>query len=185
MVESTYRTRLLTELRQRAVRTDGPFTLASGAMSGYYVDARQVTYDGPGAWLVGRAVVAALDETVEAVGGMTMGADPIAFATALVAAAAHRPLRAFSIRKAAKDHGTGGRIVGPLRPGDRVAVLEDTTTTGSAIIAALDALAAEAEVSVVQAIALVDRSGGAVAERLADRGIRYDALATPAELGIG
>lgn len=184
MGENTYRTRLLADLRRRAVRTDGPFTLASGAISDFYVDARQVTYDGAGALLVGRAVVSILDGSVTAVGGMTMGADPIAFAAAFVSATENRPMRAFSVRKAVKEHGTGGRIVGPLAPGDRVAVVEDTTTTGSAIVAVLDALDAEADVSVVQVIALVDRSDGAVGRLLSARGIRYEALATPADLGV-
>jgi len=174
---------LLEHLRERALRTDGPFTLRSGAIAEWYVDARQTTFDGTGARLVGAAVLAALAPEVVAVGGMTMGADPIAVATAIAAADAGRTLRAFSIRKEPKDHGTGGRLVGPVAAGDRVCVLEDTTTTGSALIEAIDVLA-EAGVDVVQALALIDRSGGKVAHRLAERAIAYVALATPADLGV-
>ena len=115
-------TALIAHLQSHAVRTDGPFTLRSGEVSDWYIDARQTTFDGAGATLVGRCVAAVLPETVEAVGGMTMGADPIAVATAVVVSG-DRSLRAFSIRKAEKDHGVGGRLVGPIGPGDRVAVV--------------------------------------------------------------
>lgn len=184
MDENPYRTRLIAELAARAVRRDGPFTLASGEVSSWYVDARRVTFDGHGAAMVGHAVLSVLDPAVTAVGGMTMGADPIAFATAIVSADGGRPLHAFSVRKAAKDHGTGGRLVGPLRKGDHVAVLEDTTTTGSALLAAIAAIEDEAEVDIVQAISLVDRSSGTVAALMAGRGLAYTALATPADLGV-
>ena len=174
---------LIEHLRDHGLRTDGPFTLRSGAVADWYVDARQTTFDGAGARLVGAAVLAVLASDVDAVGGMTMGADPIAVATAIAAAVAGRTLRAFSVRKEPKDHGTGGRLVGPVSAGDRVCVLEDTTTTGSALVEAIDVLD-EAGVEVVQAIALIDRSGGKVGDRLAERGIAYVALATPADLGV-
>ncbi len=124
-----------------------------------------------------------IDSTADAIGGMTMGADPIAVATAMAAARDGRRLSAFSIRKEAKNHGTGGRVVGPVASGARVVILEDTTTTGSA---ALEATAvAEAEgLQVVQAVALVDRSGGQAAEAFAAKGIPYIALVTPSDLGV-
>ncbi len=174
---------LVAHLRSRAVRTDGPFTLRSGERSDWYIDARQTTFDGAGATIVGRAVSALLDERVQAVGGLTMGADPIAVATAIAAAAGGRTMRAFSIRKAAKDHGTGGRLVGPVAAGDRVAVLEDTTTTGGAMIEAIEVARAEGLV-VVQALSLVDRSGGRVSRRLADLDVPYRPLVLPADLGV-
>ena len=127
--------RLVSHLKEHALRTDGPFTLRSGATSSWYLDARKSTFDGEGAAAVGEAVLEALDPDAVAVGGMTMGADPIAVATALLATQRGRPMRAFSIRKQAKDHGTGGRLVGPVHPGDRVVILEDTTTTGGAAAA--------------------------------------------------
>lgn len=177
------KTALITHLRAHAVRTDGPFTLRSGEVSDWYIDARQTTFDGAGAALVGRCVGEVLPDTVEAVGGMTMGADPIAVATAVVAASSERSLRAFSIRKAEKDHGVGGRLVGPVGPGDRVAVVEDTTTTGSALLEAIDVLQ-EAGVRVEAAIAVVDRSSGTVSALVEDRGIPYSALVTPTDLGV-
>jgi orotate phosphoribosyltransferase len=128
-------------------------------------------------------VLSVLDPDATAVGGMTMGADPIAAATAIAAVSAGRPLRAFSIRKEAKDHGTGGRLVGPVREGDAVTVLEDTTTTGSAIVEAIDALIATG-ITILQVVSLVDRSGGTVADRVNALGIDYIALLTPADLGV-
>lgn len=178
------RAALIGHLTANAVRTDGPFTLRSGQVSEYYIDARQTTFDGRGAALVGAAVVAVLDPSVRALGGLTMGADPIAIAAAMAGAAAGVPLRAFSIRKAAKDHGTGGRLVGPVGPGDRVAMLDDTVTTGGALIEAIEVAAGEGLV-VVQAVCLIDRSGGLVASKLEDLGIPYTAVVTPRDLGVG
>lgn len=174
---------LVDHLRNNALRLDGPFTLRSGEESAWYLDARQTTFDGEGAGLVGRAVLEVLAPSVEAVGGMTMGADPIAIATAMVAAGQGRSLRAFSIRKAAKDHGVGGRLVGPVSSGCKVAILEDTTTTGAAAGEAADVAMAEGLI-VIQVIALVDRSRGAAAARFSERGIPQVALVTPNDLGV-
>jgi orotate phosphoribosyltransferase len=174
---------LIEHLRDHAVRTDGPFTLRSGAVSSWYIDARQTTFSGDGALLVGAAILDILKPDVEAVGGLTMGADPIAMATAMVAAQRGRELTAFSIRKEPKDHGTGGRLVGPVGDGTRVAIVEDTTTTGSAALEAMDA-AIESGLEVLQAIVLVDRSAGAGEERFAERNIPYTALITPVDLGV-
>jgi len=170
-------------LMNNAIRTDGPFTLRSGATSSWYLDGRQTTFDGRGARLVAGAVLSRLDDDLVAVGGMTMGADPIAVASAMVATDRGRPLKAFSIRKAAKDHGTGGRLVGPVVDGDRVAILEDTTTTTGAFMEAIDAAEAGGLV-VVQAICLVDRSDGLATEKMAARGVPYVALLTPETLGF-
>lgn len=174
---------LIAHLMEFAVRTDGPFTLRSGETSSWYIDARQTTFSGAGARLVGEAVLAEVPDGVDGVGGMTMGADPIAVATALVAADSGCNLFSFSIRKEAKDHGTGGRLVGPIGPGSEVVALEDTTTTGSALVEAIEALR-DADVSVVKAVSLVDRSDGATAARVEALGIPYVALVTPADLGV-
>ncbi len=174
---------LIEHLRTHALRTDGPFTLRSGAVSSWYLDARQTTFTGDGAWLVGKAVLDAIDPSADAVGGMTMGADPIAVATAMAAASVGRSLASFSIRKEAKEHGTGGRVVGPVGPGSRVVILEDTTTTGSAAIEAADA-AEEAGLVVIQAVALIDRSGERAATAFSDRGVPYLALLAPSDLGV-
>jgi len=172
---------LIEHLKSHALRTDGPFRLASGAVSDWYLDGRQTTFDGQGARLVADAVNAVLDESVTAVGGMTMGADPIAVATVVMAT---RRLRAFSVRKAAKDHGVGGRVVGPLQSTDLAAVVEDTTTTGGSMAEAIEVLREEG-FTVVQAITVVDRSGGAAAIRIAELGLPLVSLVTPADLGVG
>lgn len=174
---------LLDHLRTHALRLDGPFTLSSGEVSKWYLDARQTTFDGAGARLVGAAVLAVLDPDVEAVGGMTMGADPIAIATAVIASQQGRDLKAFSIRKKEKSHGVGGRLVGPVAQGMKVAILEDTTTTGSAAGEATD-VAIEGGLIVVQAIAIVDRSSGVASARFAERGITQIGLVTPDDLGV-
>ena len=174
---------LVEHLKTHAVRTDGPFTLCSGETSSWYIDARQTTMSGDGARAVGAAVFEALPADTAAVGGMTMGADPIALATAMTAASAGRQIAAFSIRKEAKDHGTGGRLVGPVREGTPVVMLEDTTTTGGALVEAIDVALAEG-LRVLSAISLVDRSGGATHARLAERNITYRALVTPDLLGV-
>lgn len=174
---------LVEHLRKHALRTDGPFTLRSGAVSSWYLDARQTTFSGDGGWLVGAAVLEVLDSEAGAVGGMTMGADPIAVATAMVADRAGRDLQAFSIRKQVKDHGTGGRLVGPVENGTKTAILDDTTSTGGAAIEAAKAAAAEG-LEVIQAIALVDRSDGKTAANFAELGIPFVALVTPQDLGV-
>lgn len=174
---------LIEHLKTHSLRTGGPFTLRSGQTSSWYLDARQSTFDGEGALMVGRAVLDALLPTVVAVGGLTLGADPVAVATAMTAAGEGRPMRAFSIRKQAKDHGTGGRLVGPVAAGDEVAILEDTTTTGGAAIEAAE-YARSVGLRVSQAIAVVDRSGGLAADRFAGLGIPYQALVTTSDLGV-
>jgi orotate phosphoribosyltransferase len=174
---------LVDHLVAHAIRTDGPFVLRSGERSDWYMDARQTTFSGIGARLVGDAVLAHLPEGIDAVGGMTMGADPIAVATAIAAADAGRDIAAFSVRKEEKDHGTEGRLVGPVGPGARVVVLEDTTTTGGALSEAVTVLH-DSFVVVVLAIALVDRSGGVTAHSMERQGVDYVALTTPADFGI-
>ncbi len=175
--------KLIAHLKANALRTDGPFTLRSGATSSWYLDARITTYSGDGGWLVGAALLTTLLPEVVAVGGMTMGADPMAVATAMVATAQARSLRAFSVRKETKEHGTGGRIVGPVEAGERVAVLDDTVTTGGALMEAVEVLTA-AGIRVAQVVILVDRSDGIVEEICRGRNLHYTALIRPADLGV-
>ncbi len=182
MTLSTAQAALAEHLHANAIRTDGPFTLRSGAVSDWYLDARQTTFDGAGALLVGAAVFENLTD-VDAVGGLTMGADPVAMGTSMYATQQGRDLKAFSIRKEAKDHGTGGRLVGPVKPGDRVSMVEDTTTTGGAFFEAMDVAIAEG-LAVVQAIVLVDRSGGRVTELMKQRGVEYSIVLKPEQLGF-
>lgn len=174
---------LVKHLRENALRTDGPFTLRSGQVSDWYLDARQTTFDGAGARLVGEAVLSVLDREVLAVGGMTMGSDPIAVATAMTAAEQRRVLKAFSIRKEEKDHGIGGRLVGPVDNSMPVAVVEDTTTTGAAAVEAARYLL-DLGFEIVQAIALVDRSEGKARANFSALGITHQSLVVPADLGV-
>ena len=169
-------------LRSNAVRTDGPFKLSSGKFSDWYLDARQTTFSGEGARLVGAAIWPHVEDA-DAVGGMTMGADPIAVATAIHAASQGTPLRAFSIRTEAKAHGTGGRLVGPVRAGDRVVMLEDTVTTGGTLLDAIE-VAQSADLEVMRVVVLVDRSRGAAGRLFSERGIPYIALLRPEDLGV-
>ena len=173
---------LIDHLRHHALLT-GRFTLRSGEETTWYVDARRTTFDGPGARLVGDAVLGVLEPEVVAVGGMTMGADPIAVATAVIAAERDRPLRSFSVRKEEKEHGVGGRLVGPVESGMTVAVLEDTTTTGGSMMAAVEVARSEGLI-VTQAITLVDRSEGVAEERFAAEDVPFVALVTPDQLGV-
>jgi len=173
---------LADHLHKHAIRTDGPFTLRSGATSDWYLDARQTTFSGAGALLVGAAVLDGLGD-VSAVGGLTMGADPVAMGTAIYASQRGRVIDAFSIRKEVKGHGTGGRLVGPVSAGDRVAVVEDTTTTGGAFFEAIDVALGEG-LAVIEAVAVVDRSGDRVGGLMEERGIPYRAVLRPADLGF-
>ena len=111
------------------------------------------------------------------------GADPVAMGTAMYASLHGLQLRAFSIRKEAKDHGAGGRLAGPVSPGDRVAVVEDTTSTGGAFFEAIDVAMAEG-LDVVQAVVLVDRSGARVSELMEQRGVKYNIVLRPEQLGL-
>ena len=174
---------LVRHLVENAVRTDGPFTLASGEVSDWYLDARQTTYSGDGAILVARCVLEVMSPHATAVGGMTMGADPIAVATATIAALDDRPLKAFSVRKEEKGHGTGGRLVGPLDHTDRAAVVEDAATTGKSMLAAIEALRA-AGIGVVQAIAVVDRSDGVAGRVMEDYDVPFLSIVVPEDLGV-
>ena len=171
---------LVTHIKAHALRTDGPFQLSSGGTSSWYLDGRQVTYSGTGGRLVAACIGELLDPAVTAVGGLTMGADPVAIATALLA---DPPLRSFSIRKEAKAHGAGGRLVGPIGPDDKVAVVDDTTTTGSSFVDSIGALRAEG-IEVLQALVVVDRSDGTAGQRCAALGVPFVAVIVPADLGI-
>jgi orotate phosphoribosyltransferase len=174
---------LIDHLRANALFKDGPYTLRSGAKSDWYLDARLTTLSGDGAPIVGAVFLDLLEPEVEAIGGMTMGADPIAIAVAMIAHQRQRQVNAFSVRKTTKQYGTGGRLVGPVEAGMAVTIVEDTTTTGGAMIEAAEAAMA-AGLRVVQAIALLDRSEGRAADAFASESIPYEALLLPKDLGV-
>ncbi len=156
------RRRLLELLKEKSYRysPDPPFKLASGRESPYYVDCRPVTHSAEGLALMGEIIFDLIkDLEVQAVGGLTMGADPLAHAAALVSFRKGKPINAFAVRKFTKDYGAGGRVVGDVNPGDRVVILEDVVTTGGSALQAVDA-AREFGLEVVQVIILVDREEG-------------------------
>ena len=172
---------LLGLLRARSLM-EGDFVLSSGERSDWYIDAKQTILTGDGALAAGRVYFAEAERVgATAVGGPTMGADPPAIAAAVVSALEGRPLKAFSVRKQAKDHGVGGRIVGSLVPEDRVLLVEDVTTTGGQFVEALDVVR-ELGCDVVGAVALVIRSDQPV-RAMAERGVALRALFDAADFG--
>ena len=176
------RTRLLSLLVERSVRL-GEFTLASGAHSSYYVDARATTMTAHGQALVGRVCLsylrtAGLDPTH--VGGLTMGADPISYAIARQSWEEGHPVDAFSVRKDAKEYGTRRRIEGGLPKDARVVVIEDAMTTGRSTLKAIAALE-EHGARVLAVLALVDRGEGA-RERIAAAGYAATSVFPASEL---
>lgn len=153
--------RLVQLLADRSARR-GQFRLASGRQSTLYIDARLTTMSPEGLVLIGTAGFAAVRSAawdVTAVGGLTLGADPVSYAIAYASALAGMGLRAFTVRKEAKTHGTGQLIEGPFRAGDRVAVIEDVITTGGSALRAADAVTAAGGI-VAGVLALVDREEG-------------------------
>ena len=153
--------RLVEMLATRSARR-GTFTLSSGRLSDLYIDARLTTMSPDGLATIGPIALGAMRDArwnADAVGGLTLGADPVAAAIAYASALAGTPIRAFSVRKQAKSHGTGKLIEGPFRAGDRVVIVEDTITTGASALLAVDAVRA-AGGTVLGVLALVDREEG-------------------------
>jgi orotate phosphoribosyltransferase len=157
---------LLALLRSKSV-SHGDFILASGARSNYYIDCRLTTLDAKGAWLVGQVMhhlireQAAAGTKVDAVGGLTMGADPVALAVAMRSACLGESplLQAFIVRKSPKTHGQTRLIEGNFRKGDTVVVLEDVVTTGESTLKAINAVQSEGGTVAFVAV-LVDRQEG-------------------------
>ena len=174
--------RLVAMLAERSARR-GQFTLSSGRQSTLYVDARLTTMSPDGLALIGPAALAAMDAAgwaPDAVGGLTLGADPVSYAVAYASAVAGRPVRAFTVRKEAKAHGTGRLVEGPFREGDRVVVVEDVVTTGGSALRAAAAIRA-AGGTLLGVLAVVDREEGG-REALEAEGLRVVALARAAEI---
>lgn len=172
---------LVEHLLRHSVRT-GDFVLKSGRRSVWFIDAKQTTCRPDGMLLVADAALAALPDEVTAIGGLTMGADAVAFGVAAVAASRGRMLRSFSVRKEIKDHGGGGRIAGALEPGDRVVIVEDAVTRGVSMLEAADVVE-DAGAHVVLLLPVVDR-GGTVAAMAKERGLAFHPLVTAPELGF-
>jgi orotate phosphoribosyltransferase len=166
---------------EHALKT-GDFTLKSGRKSTWFLDTKQTACRPDGIVLVANAALEVIPENAHAIGGLTMGADPVAFGIAAVAATRGRNLRSFSVRKESKDHGITGRIAGALQPGDNVVITEDTVTRGTSIFEAVEAVHAFGA-NVVLITVIVDR-GGTCADMARDAGIAYAPLLTAPDLGF-
>ncbi len=160
----------------------GKFVLKSGEESSWFIDAKKTVCSADGMLLVADAVCRVIPTEATAIGGLTMGADPVAFSTAAISAALGRPLRCFSVRKEAKDHGGGGRIAGMLLPGDKVVITEDTVTRGTSMLEAVTEVR-DAGGEVILAVALVDR-GGSAERLLSTTGVKFKALFSAPDLGL-
>jgi orotate phosphoribosyltransferase len=171
---------LIEQIIQKAV-VHGKVTLSSGKEADYYVDLRRVTLDAVAAPLVGQAMLdATKDFDYEAVGGLTLGADPVATAMMHVAKQNGRILNSFVVRKEGKAHGLQKRIEGSDVKGKRVLAVEDTSTTGSSVLTAVEALT-EAGAIVVGVAVVVDRGAG---QKITDAGLKYVAVISLSELGL-
>ncbi len=181
------RDQLLALIKELAI-VHGRVTLSSGKEADYYVDLRRITLHHRAAPLVGHVMLDRLEELgfgpgeIDAVGGLTLGADPIAAALLHAAASRGLDLDAFVVRKAAKAHGMQRQIEGPGVAGRRVVVVEDTTTTGGSPIQAIEAVRA-AGGEVVAVATIVDRATGA-GEKIEALGIPYHPLFTLADVGL-
>ena len=177
------RSRLAELIKERALQF-GEFTLASGQKSSYYIDGKQVTLDAEGVYCLARCILDMIQDTdIEAAGGMTLGADPIAGAVAAVAGSLGKKLSAFLVRKEQKERGTRQQVEGPVGEGVKVAVLEDVVTTAGSTLKAIEALKREKQAQVVKVIAMVDRLQGG-RENLAREGYELEAIFTIEELGV-
>jgi orotate phosphoribosyltransferase len=181
-VSSAAHSALVAHLLEHSVRT-GDFTLKSGRKSSWFIDAKQTTCRPEGMLLVADAALEVIPDDVTAIGGLTMGADAVAFGIAAIAATRGRDLRSFSVRKEVKDHGGGGRIAGALEPGDKVVVTEDAVSRGVSMLEAAEVIGAEAGAEPVLLLPVVDR-GGTVGAMAAEHGLPLRALVTAPDLGF-
>jgi orotate phosphoribosyltransferase len=176
----TDRSEFLEQIRSKAV-VHGAVTLSSGQQADWYVDLRRVLLYGPAARLAGRVMLDLTSGlTFDAVGGLTLGADPVATAMMHAATEQGRQLNAFIVRKEGKAHGLQRRIEGPDVAGQKVLAVEDTSTTGNSVLTAADALTA-AGADVVGVAVVVDRGARSLVE---ERGLPYLAAYDLADLGV-
>jgi len=174
--------KLVDMLAARSARR-GTFTLASGRQSDLYIDARLTTMSPDGLATIGPLALARMRSrgwTPDAVGGLTLGADPVSYAIAYASTLTDAPVRAFTVRKEAKTHGTGKLIEGPFQAGDRVVVIEDVITTGGSALQAVAAIRAAGGV-VLGVLAVVDREEGG-RKALEAEGLAVETLAGAREI---
>lgn len=165
----------LRQLITQLAYQEGDFTLSSGQSSPYYINGKKVTLTAEGGFMLGRLILALLPADTQAVGGLTLGADPLLSAVSIVSAYEQRPIPALIVRKQAKGHGTQAYIEGPdLAPGAKIVVLEDVVTTGQSALLAVERLRG-AGYGVDAIVAMVDREQGG-AQLYQDQGLRFQAL---------
>ncbi len=175
------RARLRDHVLANAVKR-GDFTLKSGRKSSWFLDTKQTACRPEGILLVADVALSMIPAEATAIGGLTMGADPVAFGIAAVGATRGTNLRSFSVRKEAKDHGVTGRLAGALQPGDKVVITEDTVTRGTSLFEAVEVVRAFGAEPVFITV-IVDR-GGTCAQMAADAGIAYRPMLTAPDLGF-
>ncbi|MBX7068784.1 MAG: orotate phosphoribosyltransferase [Microthrixaceae bacterium] len=180
-IDPTAKQALVDHLLAHSIK-HGDFTLKSGRKSPYFLDSKQTACDPDGVVLMADAALGVIPDYATAIGGITVGADPVAYGIAAVGATRGRRLSSFTIRKEAKDHGVTGRVAGALRPGDRVVITEDTTSRGVTLADAIEVVR-EFGAEPVLVLALVDR-GGTAAGYAADAGVPFIALVTAPDLGF-
>lgn len=169
---------LLGLIRQEALQL-GDFTLASGAKASYYLDCRNITLHPKGAGVIAEGMLEVINQRGDlpaAVGGMAIGADPITASIVTIAGQRDLPLMGFMVRKEPKGHGTGKQVEGPVKPGDRVVIVEDVITSGGSALKAVDA-AREFGLEVDCVVAIIDRLSGGE-EAFAAKGIPLITLTT-------
>jgi len=181
MDESSLKVELLKFIKEKAL-VKGECTLASGQKSNFYIDGKLVTLDAQGIFLAAKVIYSMIHGTqADAVGGPTMGADPIAAAVALLSSQSGHPLKAFIVRKETKSHGTQKMVEGPaLQEGDKVIMVEDVVTTGESVLKAIKEVE-KLKARVVKVICLVDRAAGA---QDVLSGYNYSPVFQLSELGV-
>ena len=184
MTDNKLLSQLIELIKQRSVR-HGDFVLSSGRRSSYYIDARKTTMSAAGLQVIGQLAlqrIRSLGWQADAVGGLTLGADPVAYAIALASQSVPPPLDAFTVRKEAKAHGTSQLIEGCFEKGARVVVVEDVFTTGGSALRAIDAVGSAGGVT-VGVLGVVDREEGGLAA-IRRTGIPAEALLSIRDLGL-
>ncbi len=173
---------LISHLEQFSIRR-GDFVLKSGKKSSWFIDSKMTACHPQGMLLVASLMIELLSDEINAIGGLTMGADPVSFTVGAIANTIGRNLFTYSVRKETKDHGAGGRIAGMLPIGATCAITEDTVTRGNSMFEAYKVTEANgAKVKI--ALAIVDR-GGTVEEMMAQNSVHFIPLVTAPELGFG
>jgi orotate phosphoribosyltransferase len=174
---------LIELVREKALRF-GDFTLASGKKAKYYLDGKQVTLDPAGSRLVAEGLLDLLikDKMPDAVGGMSIGADPITAAVVVMSAVRGTPIKGFMVRKQAKGHGTNQFIEGPVRSGESAVIVEDVVTTGGSSFEAIERCE-QFGLKIAGVLAIIDRMEGG-AEAFAQRGYRFASLLSIRDFGI-